>query len=122
MQALDAIIHEDQPCVESVYYEGALLDVLDDLPSSGSVDETYALGKTVDRLPDIDREVRASFVRKVMGFATEHYPALQHTALHASMLSTIQKLTGGKRVKLFQDMAMIKPPGGREKPWHQDHA
>lgn len=23
---------------------------------------------------------------------------------------------------LFQDMAMIKPPNGREKPWHQDHA
>jgi hypothetical protein len=25
-------------------------------------------------------------------------------------------------IELFQDMAMIKPPGGREKPFHQDHA
>ena len=23
---------------------------------------------------------------------------------------------------LFQDMALLKPPGGREKPWHQDCA
>ena len=25
-------------------------------------------------------------------------------------------------VRMMQDMSMVKPPGGREKPWHQDHA
>ena len=29
---------------------------------------------------------------------------------------------GNREPKMFQDMALIKPPGGREKPWHQDKA
>lgn len=28
----------------------------------------------------------------------------------------------GGPARLFQDMALVKPPLGREKPWHQDHA
>jgi hypothetical protein len=28
----------------------------------------------------------------------------------------------GTGIRLFQDMSMVKPPGGREKPWHQDGA
>ena len=32
-----------------------------------------------------------------------------------------ERLIGG-RPELFQDMALVKPAHGREKPWHQDHA
>ncbi len=38
------------------------------------------------------------------------------------MIGLLRKLCGGREVELFQEMAMLKPPGGREKPWHQDHA
>ena len=29
---------------------------------------------------------------------------------------------GNDELEVFQSTALLKPPGGREKPWHQDHA
>ena len=37
------------------------------------------------------------------------------------MLALARRLLGGEP-ELFQDMALVKPAQGREKPWHQDHA
>ena len=51
----------------------------------------------------------------------ENYPALKKITNNQPLLSVIQRILGEKGI-LFQDMAMIKPPKGREKPWHQDHA
>jgi len=40
-----------------------------------------------------------------------------------TMLSIVRHLLGCAEVELYQAMALLKPPaGGREKPWHQDHA
>lgn len=40
-----------------------------------------------------------------------------------TMLGIVRYLLGCEDVELFQAMALLKPPaGGREKPWHQDHA
>lgn len=34
----------------------------------------------------------------------------------------VTRLLGDREPICFQEMALLKPPGGREKPWHQDHA
>jgi len=40
-----------------------------------------------------------------------------------TMLGIVRHLLGCPEVELYQAMALLKPPaGGREKPWHQDHA
>ena len=40
-----------------------------------------------------------------------------------TMLGVVRQLLGCAEVELYQAMALLKPPaGGREKPWHQDHA
>lgn len=139
---LDRLIHDDEPPVESVYYEAALAEVLqtnsgdeeegvehgvEETDGAGHPGHRYAIGTTVDAIPQMDCEVRASFVRKVMGFATPHYPHLHHIAQLPALLEAVASLQqvgkpGVTAPRLFQDMAMIKPPGGREKPWHQDHA
>lgn len=41
----------------------------------------------------------------------------------STMLGIVRYLLGCEEVELYQAMALLKPPaGGREKPWHQDHA
>lgn len=60
-------------------------------------------------------------LRKLMWFVP-HDARLQAAAEHPKVLQVVRSLLGGEPV-LFQDMALLKPPGGgREKPWHQDHA
>jgi phytanoyl-CoA hydroxylase len=40
-----------------------------------------------------------------------------------TMLGIVRHLLDCREVELYQAMALLKPPaGGREKPWHQDHA
>jgi phytanoyl-CoA hydroxylase len=55
-----------------------------------------------------------------MGFV-ERQPALTHLAQHPVMLGLVSRMIEA-RPELFQDMALVKPAQGREKPWHQDHA
>ena len=61
------------------------------------------------------------FVRKFMGFTREENPGLKALAEDPSLMRVLGRILGGKP-GLYQDMALIKPPGGREKPWHQDRA
>jgi len=66
-------------------------------------------------------ERRQDFVRKLYQFV-EYDERLRHVSEHPKLLPLLTTLLGGKPA-LFQDMAMLKPPGGgREKPWHQDKA
>jgi phytanoyl-CoA hydroxylase len=47
---------------------------------------------------------------------------LKAASENSRLLSVIERLLG-EAPKMFQDMALIKPPRmGREKPWHQDKA
>ena len=71
-------------------------------------------------LPHVDPALRARFVRKFMSFV-DRAPALTALARHPRMLALARRLLGGEP-ELFQDMALVKPAQGREKPWHQDHA
>lgn len=64
---------------------------------------------------------RRRLVRKLMSFV-DHDPRLHELAFDSQLLATVSRLMGGAEPVLFQDMALLKPPGGREKPWHQDMA
>ena len=116
----------DAPACEMIHYEGRLRDYL---PVNADADRTvdgkrtgagFALGQESTTLPPVERGLRASLVRKLMGFV-RHHPPLADMAFDAGLLGIVRRLIGAEPL-LFQDMALIKPPFGREKPWHQDHA
>lgn len=74
-----------------------------------------------DRLDTIGREEKQDFIRKLMAF-TPYDARLDAIANHPALMAIIRALVNDEPQK-FQDMAMLKPPGGgREKPWHQDKA
>ena len=66
--------------------------------------------------PDLELKVRKFHnVRKTA-------PAVADLALHhPGLLSVLDALLGREAI-LTQDMALVKPPGGVAKPWHQDDA
>jgi phytanoyl-CoA hydroxylase len=72
------------------------------------------------RLAQMSQEERYDAVRKLMWF-TAVEPRLEALARHPRLLALVERLLGAPG-ELFQDMALLKPPGGREKPWHQDKA
>jgi len=74
-----------------------------------------------DRLPKMSADEKQDAVRKMWSMI-DHDPRVKAIAEHPQLLATLRKLMGGEP-KLFQDMALFKPPGGgTEKPWHQDKA
>ncbi len=73
-----------------------------------------------DRLDSLTLEERLNNVRKIGQF-TDYDERLKGIAFHPKLLPIIEKILGAK-AELYQSMALIKPPRGREKPWHQDHA
>jgi phytanoyl-CoA hydroxylase len=90
------------PDFDGVQYEGGLVEALDD----------------PDEVPP---EVKQDYVRKFMWFA-DHDERLGSIAAKPELLDLLDTLVGGEP-EMFQDMALLKPPGGgREKPWHQDKA
>lgn len=75
-----------------------------------------------NRLPTMSEQERYDAVRKLFRFVAFE-PRTQAMCQHPRMMSIVSSLLGGKTPRLFQDMALLKPPLiGREKPWHQDHA
>lgn len=70
---------------------------------------------------DVPPEVKQDYVRKFMWFS-DHNDGMRAPSEKASLMNLIETLVGGEP-EMFQDMALIKPPGGGgEKPWHQDKA
>jgi phytanoyl-CoA hydroxylase len=123
---LEAMALGDDPDCWGIWYEGALrdhiqLDPARDREIDGKVGGVgFAPGQEGDRLPDVEPTLRARHVRKFMGFVRRH-PPLGHLARHPALIALVERLVGGTP-ELFQDMALVKPARGREKPWHQDHA
>lgn len=75
-----------------------------------------------DRIDTIPRDERQDYVRKLMRFA-RHDARLAAMARHESLTAVVRRIVGEADLVMFQDMALLKPPGGgREKPWHQDKA
>lgn len=74
-----------------------------------------------ERLADLRREEKQDYVRKLMWFV-KYDARLEALSAHPGLLALVGQLLGD-RPQMFQDMALLKPPGGgREKPWHQDKA
>jgi ectoine hydroxylase-related dioxygenase (phytanoyl-CoA dioxygenase family) len=72
------------------------------------------------RLGEMSFDERLDSVRRLLYFV-DYEPRLKAFAHKPGLLSLIEKLLEAPP-RMFQDMALIKPPNGREKPWHQDHA
>ena len=123
---LEAMARADRPGCAMIWYEGALRDhIALDPRRDREIDGRhggvgFAAGQEADRLPAIDPELRARHVRKFMGFV-EQKAALGGLARQPDLMALVERLVGSEPV-LFQDMALVKPAQGREKPWHQDHA
>lgn len=76
--------------------------------------------KVRDRLSELTLEEKLDNVRKIGQF-TDYDERLKTIAFHPKLIVVVEKILG-KQAELYQSMALIKPPNGREKPWHQDHA
>ena len=98
LSAIDALIDGAAPDFRGLAFE----------PGTGRSDD----------LPAHERRLR---VRKLMKFV-DHDARLQALSTDAGLLDVVQRLMFGEAPELFQDMALLKPPGGSEKPWHQDMA
>ena len=95
--------------------KAALSDLIQDRIPRCSTNLYYEAGQRIEGLAADERELR---VRRLDSFCDEH-PALaaaNSRRLHAAL----DQLSGIGRT-LFQEMALVKPPGiGAAKPWHQD--
>ncbi len=123
---LQALTTSDRPRCDMIWFEGGLRDHLqlsenDDGEMDGkSAGSGFTLGQSGATLPRLDAKFRSGFVRKVMGFV-DYNIGLKALAEHPDIIRLVTSLISA-RPRLFQEMALIKPPGGREKPWHQDQA
>jgi phytanoyl-CoA hydroxylase len=124
LDELRAMSEADDPDCAVVSFEAGLRDKLDAfginpdiLDSPEGEREGATSAHALARIPAAER---APLVRKFMGFTKTH-PPLGAIANAPELRSAIERLVG-ERTRLFQTMALVKPPGGREKPWHQDHA
>ena len=73
-----------------------------------------------DRLDTLSFQERMDSVRRLLYFV-DYEARTKAIANHPKLLALTSRLLQGEAM-MFQDMALIKPPNGREKPWHQDHA
>jgi phytanoyl-CoA hydroxylase len=118
LDELRAMADAVDPLCSVVSYEGAFRARIEQelgRPLDGAPDEEVTAA--VARIP---AEVRRGQIRKFMGFTRGHAP-LKAIADHPPLRDVVARVLG-EPGRLFQAMALIKPPGGREKPWHQDHA
>jgi hypothetical protein len=98
---------------------GGLLDLLGgSAPDFDGVQYDPGMADEIDK--DAPPGVRQDYVRKFMRF-TDHDERLRAAARQPELIDLLSRLVDGEP-EMFQDMALLKPPGGREKPWHQDKA
>lgn len=117
--------------VETYRREGYLIveDILnaDELQEAGNHIEAIAEGKVTFPEANIEYEPGASekgrsmdTLRKI-NMATPHDAFFQEYVRHPGILEVVTALLGPD-IKLFGDQTFMKPPGGVEKPYHQDSA
>jgi phytanoyl-CoA hydroxylase len=76
----------------------------------------------LDAYDELSLEQRRNVVRKLWDFC-RFDQRMSRIAHVESIRAVVGNLLDGKETRMFQDMALLKPPFcGREKPWHQDHA
>ena len=108
----------DDPDCANVAYEGPMRSRLEEV--LGVPLDSVGPDQLSAAIASVPPAERAAMVRKFMGFTRTH-PPLAAVANYAPLRSAVEALAG-EPTRLFQAMALVKPPRGREKPWHQDHA
>lgn len=94
----------------------ALSDLMQERIPRRSTNIYYEAGQSIEGLSAAERELR---VRRLDSFCDDH-PALAAAANSRRLHAALDQLFGIGRT-LFQEMALVKPPGiGAAKPWHQD--
>ena len=94
----------------------ALSDLMQERVPRRSTNLYYEAGQTLDGLAPAERELK---VRRLDSFCDDH-PVLAAAAHSRRLHAVLDQLFGIGRT-LFQEMALVKPPGiGAAKPWHQD--
>ncbi len=94
----------------------ALSDLMQERVPRTSTNLYYEAGQQIDGLSAAERELR---VRRIDSFCDDH-PVLAAAAHSRRLHGALDQLFGIGRT-LFQEMALVKPPGiGAAKPWHQD--
>ncbi len=119
LDELRAMALAADPDCEAVFFEALLREHLRD-PLAGDSSGTNASEQEASAIRALDPALRSQNVRKFAGFVERH-PALARLAGFPPLVALVERLIGGPS-SLLQDMALVKPPAGREKPWHQDHA
>ncbi|MFP4510761.1 MAG: phytanoyl-CoA dioxygenase family protein [Spirochaetaceae bacterium] len=115
---LQSMCRSDDPDCVNVAYEGAMRERVESILGTSFDDaEPEQRAAAISAIPAHER---AALVRKFMGFTRTHKP-LAAVANYRPLRDTIE-LLAGEPTRIFQAMALVKPPFGREKPWHQDHA
>ncbi len=74
------------------------------------------------KLDQLTAEEKQDAIRKLFYMAS-YDNRLWSLTKHSKLMSVLKRMIGSDELKMFQDMALLKPPRiGREKPWHQDMA
>ena len=96
--------------------KAALSDLMQDRIARRSTNIYYEAGQELGGLSAEERELR---VRRLDSFCDDH-PALAAAANSRRLHAALDQLSGIGRT-LFQEMALVKPPGiDAAKPWHQE--
>jgi len=100
---------------------GGIADLIMGKTTDAGFDGVQFEAHIKDELDRMDASQRSDHVRKLMHFL-DYEPRLRDIAFDAKLIDLITRLMGGRAPTMVQDMALLKPPRGREKPWHQDKA
>ena len=82
--------------------------------------DAIARGETEFPKENIELEPDSQAIRKINQCAENNQVFRAH-AEHPAILDIVESLIG-PAIKLFGSQCFMKPPGGIEKPWHQDSA
>lgn len=94
--------------------------LLDSLAAGGGA---HAARQFEAAAPGRDQGRPATPTVRKLGFPIDRATSSGLPVDEPTMLGIVRKLLDVQDVELYQAMALLKPPaGGREKPWHQDHA
>lgn len=125
--ALDAVVQD--PAFRAAAAETARRQASAELNlANGGCNPVLQYENAAKDLPEAER-AHLRNVRKLMGFH-EHSAVLravaERPAVQAAVKGALQRAGASAdevaEIEIFQSLALLKPPGGREKPWHQDNA
>jgi len=80
------------------------------------------VGRESDTRADRSQPPPADDPIRKLGFMARFDPAFQTLARAPQLLALVRALIGAPRVKVFRDQMLLKPPGGQDKPTHQDQS